>query len=89
MKYIASICYFLYTYLTMFTLKIIALSLEFSGTLMIAFTALRVHHRVLREHKIDKDVFRVMRREQYIGIIGAAMVTTGFLLNIFILLVEA
>jgi len=37
---------------------------------MIAYTALAVHRRVWKEHKIDKTVFHIMRREQFIGILG-------------------
>jgi hypothetical protein len=47
------------------------------GELFIAFTVLKVHHRVLREHKIDKKVFREMRIEQALGLIGAVLIIVG------------
>ncbi len=51
------------------------------GTLLIAWAALRVHHRVLNEHKISSGVFRSMRIEQYLGVLGMALVLIGYLLN--------
>jgi hypothetical protein len=61
---------------------LLALFLETPGTLMIAYAALRVHHRVLNEHKIDGKVFSIMKREQTVGKIGVAMVLIGFTFEI-------
>jgi len=60
----------------------IIITLEVVGTLLIAWAALRVHHRVLNEHKIDKRVFRVMRIEQKLGVLGAFFVFISYVLNI-------
>ncbi len=64
-------------------IEIFSHTLEVAGTLMIAFAALRVHHRVLNEHKIDKRVFRAMRKERIAGIIGVAFVVFGYLLQMW------
>lgn len=64
-------------------LLIIADSLEFVGGLMIAFAALRVHHRFLNEHQVDDLVFNIMKREQRIGIVGVILLTMGFFLNLW------
>ena len=40
------------------------------GTVFIAYAALRVHHRVLGEHKIDEKVLKTMRIEQIVGWAG-------------------
>ncbi|MAF80145.1 hypothetical protein CL629_03650 [bacterium] len=56
--------------------------LEVVGTLLIGFAALRVHHRVLNEHKIGKRVFRAMKREQRLGILGMVLIVAGFILEI-------
>ncbi len=48
------------------------------GEIMIGFTAIMVHHRVWKEHKIDEKVFLEMRRERKIGIIGLALIIIGF-----------
>ncbi len=60
----------------------ISLTLDVIGTVLIAFAALRVHHRVLHEHKMDRKVFKVMRREQSIGILGVVLVLIGYLTQI-------
>ena len=58
------------------------LTLEAIGTLLIAWAALRVHHRVLHEHSIDKKVFRTMRIEQKLGILGMFLVVVSYVLNL-------
>lgn len=63
-------------------LENIIITLEAIGTLLIAWAALRVHHRVLNEHKISPRVVRTMRIEQSLGILGMVMVFAGYLLNI-------
>lgn len=57
--------------------------LQMVGTLSIAVAALNVHHRVMREEKIDRHIFRAMRREQFIGYFGMACVVAAFTLDIF------
>jgi hypothetical protein len=64
-------------------MEFIILTLEVVGTLLIAWAALSVHHRVLNEHKISSRVFRIMRAEQKLGILGMVLVFIGYLLNIF------
>ncbi len=63
-------------------LEILPTSLETLGTVFIAFAALRVHHRVLYEHKIDDKVFREMRREWKVGLFGMFLVILGYLLSV-------
>jgi uncharacterized membrane protein len=63
-------------------LENITLTLEAVGTLLIAWAALRVHHRVLNEHDISKKVVRTMRIEQRFGILGMIFVFIGYVLNI-------
>ena len=57
--------------------------LHIAGTFLIGLTALRVHHRVLNQHKIDKVVFRTMRTEQFFGFLGLAMVFASLLIEVF------
>lgn len=54
---------------------------ETVGTLLVAFAALRVHHRVLREEKIDRHTFREMKRERIAGIIGVVCIILSFLMK--------
>jgi len=57
-------------------------SIQTLGTVFIAFAALRVHHRVLFEHQIDEKVFREMKRERKVGLLGMFLVILGYLLNV-------
>jgi hypothetical protein len=61
-------------------MELFGLTLSTTGTLFIALAALNVHHRVLNEHKIDQRVFREMKREQWIGISGVALLVVGHIL---------
>ena len=58
--------------------------LEAAGTVLIAYAALRVHHRFLHEHTVDEQVFKTMKVEQRIGIFGVVLVITGFILRLFV-----
>jgi len=56
-------------------------TLDVIGTLLIAYAALRVHHRVLSEHQIDNKVFKSMKIEQALGILGAIFIIVGYVLE--------
>ncbi len=61
--------------------ELLGSTLDLVGKLMVAYTALAVHGRVRRERRIDAAVFRSMRREQYIGVVGIAFMVIGYLLR--------
>jgi hypothetical protein len=63
-------------------MDVFAITLDVVGKLMIAYTAMRVHWRVRQEHRIDKRVFREMRREHIVGILGITLIVTAYLLEI-------
>jgi uncharacterized membrane protein len=65
-------------------MDLIPLLFETIGTLMIAFAALRVHYRVLTEKTLDKVVFRSIRKEFVIGIVGSIFVLTSFILEVLL-----
>lgn len=48
---------------------------------MVAYTAVRVHYRFWKEHKIDAKVFYEMKRERVIGLWGIALIILGYLIN--------
>lgn len=54
----------------MIAIIIIGITLDVIGIVLIAYTALRVHDRVLKEHSIGSLVVKEMGQEQTIGIIG-------------------
>jgi len=66
----------------MFTIVMISTTCTFLGTLMIAFAALRVHHRVLHDHKIDGPVFKDLQREMTVGMLGVLLTVIGYMIEL-------
>ena len=62
-------------------MQLIMTSLNTVGTLLIAWAALSVHHRVLNDHKISKDVYIRMKIEQSLGVFGMILIIVSYLLN--------
>ena len=63
-------------------LKLLIEILDMAGTILIAYMAIRVHVVVQKEHKIDNRVFKAMKREQYLGILGIFFILAAFVLKI-------
>lgn len=68
------------------SLEILVRTLDVVGKVLVAYTAIAVHHRVWRSHKIDKGVFKMMRTEQWLGVFGIILIVLGYLIEIFIVL---
>ena len=66
-------------------MELLALILNTSGTLLIAYAALNVHHRFRHEHKIDEAVFKAMKYEHRVGWIGIALILSSFVLDLLLL----
>ena len=64
------------------SIEFLGFTIDLIGKVMVGFTAIMVHHRVWKEHRIDEAVFREMKREQVIGIIGVALIVAGYVLQI-------
>ena len=64
------------------SIEFVGFTIDVVGKVMVAFTAIMVHHRFRKEHKIDERVFRSMKREQLLGIIGISFIILGFLLQV-------
>ena len=65
----------------MHILAFIGFTIDVIGKILIAYTAIRVHHRFWKEHRVDERVFRVMKKEQLLGIIGIALIVLGYILQ--------
>ncbi|OGH59846.1 MAG: hypothetical protein A2725_02415 [Candidatus Magasanikbacteria bacterium RIFCSPHIGHO2_01_FULL_33_34] len=63
-------------------LNIISATFTTLGEITIAYTVISVHHRVMKEHKIDNNVFKEMHREQKIALIGITLIVIGYVLNV-------
>lgn len=63
-------------------IELIGFILDTVGKIMVSYTAVRVHYRFWREHKIDESVFVEMKKEQRLGIVGIALIIIGFLMEL-------
>ncbi len=63
-------------------MELLGHTLDVVGKIMIAYTAIRVHLRVWKEHKIDEAVFLEMKREKTIGVVGIALIILGYFLEL-------
>jgi len=61
----------------MIELEIAGFLIDTMGKLLVAYTSIMVHHRFLHEHKIDNAVFKIMRKEQYMGFAGIILILVG------------
>jgi len=68
----------------MIFMDLIALTFDVLGKIMIAYTVLQVHFRFWKEHRVDEVVFKEMRKERIVGIIGILFIIIGYLMNIAI-----
>lgn len=57
-------------------------TLQVVGEVMIGMTAIMVHRRVWKEHKITEAVYKEMEREQTVGVIGILLVILGFIVRL-------
>lgn len=62
----------------------IGLTLQTLGALFVAYAALKVHYRVLQEHKVDDFVFREMKVEQAVGFFGVVLIISGYIILIVV-----
>lgn len=67
-----------------YKMDIFASTLDIIGKVMVAYTALAVHSRVRKEQKIDSAVFRAMRKEKIIGILGIILMIFGYFMHLSI-----
>lgn len=66
-------------------MELVIKTIDIVGKVMIAFTAIMVHHRVLAEKRVDAKVLVEMRHEQIIGVIGVILIILAYLLEISVL----
>ncbi|PIR58879.1 MAG: hypothetical protein COU69_03070 [Candidatus Pacebacteria bacterium CG10_big_fil_rev_8_21_14_0_10_56_10] len=62
-------------------LELVGAASQTIGEITVAYTALSVHYRVRHEHKINSSVFREMRREHVLGMVGVVLLLAGFMLD--------
>lgn len=52
------------------------------GEIIIAYAVIAVHDRMRLEHKIDAAVYRTMKRERQVMVLGIVLLFVGFSLRI-------
>ena len=63
-------------------MEMIGETMQVMGEVMIGLTAIMVHHRMWKEHKIDEAVYGEMQKEQWYGFIGISLVVIGFTIRL-------
>ena len=63
-------------------MELLGHTFDLIGKVLISYTAIAVHYRFRKEHRIDENVFRSMRNEQVIGVIGIVLIMIGYFLEI-------
>lgn len=63
-------------------MEFIGQTVQIVGEVMIGITAIMVHRRVWKEHKINPAVYREMQREQIVGILGIMLLIAGYFIQI-------
>ncbi|MAF59500.1 MAG: hypothetical protein QF858_02740 [Candidatus Pacebacteria bacterium] len=58
------------------------LTLGVLGKVLLGFTVLSVHWKIVKEHKIGKVVLREIRRERNLAILGILFIVVGYLLEL-------
>ena len=71
----------------MLTILIIGITLDVIGTILIAYTVLRVHNRAREERAIDSRVINEMKKERATSIVGIVFIIIGYIFQMFGLLV--
>lgn len=63
-------------------MELTGFTLDVVGKIMIAYTAIAVHYRFRKEHQIDEQVFKIMKKEHLLGIAGIILIIAGYLLQL-------
>ena len=63
------------------SIEFIGFTLDVVGKILVAYTAIMVHYRFWKEHKIDEVVFVTMKRERLIGVLGVILIVVGYFLQ--------
>lgn len=62
-------------------LNLIGFTLDIIGKVLVSYTAIAVHNRFWKEHKVDERVFDKMKSERLVGISGVLLMIAGYCLQ--------
>lgn len=63
--------------------NIIGFVLTTMGEVLLGAMVLIIHWHILKEHRIDADVLKQMKQEQFLGAFAIASIVIGFFLQVF------
>ncbi|MCK5466451.1 hypothetical protein KAI56_03080 [Candidatus Parcubacteria bacterium] len=64
------------------SIEIIGFILTTTGEILLGAMVLIIHWHILKEHRIDADVLKQMKQEQFLGAFAIISIVTGFFLQI-------
>jgi hypothetical protein len=67
----------------MFNVELIGFTIKALGEMSVGYTAIMVHHRFRKEHRVDDKVFDVMGRESIVGVLGLVLIAGGYVLELW------
>jgi hypothetical protein len=53
-----------------------------TGEILLGVMVLIIHWHILKEHRIDADVLKQMKQEQFLGIFAITSIAIGFFLQV-------
>ncbi len=62
-------------------MEIIGFVLTTTGEILLGAMVLIIHWHILKEHKIDADVLKQMKQEQFLGAFAIISIVIGFLMQ--------
>ncbi len=65
------------------SIEIIGFILTTTGEILLGAMVLIIHWHILKEHRIDADVLKQMKQEQFLGAFAIISIVTGFFLQVF------
>jgi uncharacterized membrane protein YidH (DUF202 family) len=61
---------------------VLGLTLRTLGEVIIGLSIIRVHIRIMQEHKLDKKVYRSIHKEKFWAVVGVALIIVGYFLEV-------
>ncbi|MDP6387696.1 MAG: hypothetical protein QGG63_00195 [Candidatus Pacebacteria bacterium] len=59
------------------------MTLSITGEVLIGLAVLNVHRHIVKEHKIDEDVFCAIKREKRIALTGIVLMIAGYVMQMY------
>ncbi len=56
--------------------------LELMGGVMIALMVIRIHNRIVKEYRIDRQVVKIVKKEHRIAFTGIGFLVLSFILRV-------